>query len=508
MRVRGNQIGKLIWMLLVMCIAMAIPKTIAFAGEINSNEAGVIAAASGTFTYNGKEYKAGSAYLNSLTSYLSGDAIDLTAEQASEAISMMYANVANGVAQGYLYEVTDDSAVVTTENASTQTTEEQTIEEQTTEEQSTEENNDGSDKDTSDKDKKESEKKESTENGTSDSEIDVWEAMSNPTDTKKKLEERPEKEEAEVSVQMDQDEIVVTTKEQEQITISKDESFVPEWVLNATTVLAVLMFVITIVCAIILFATKCMCIKKRKSRKARPGHSKRRKIRHNTRAVLTITVAVSTIGVLLMVGIYITLFNKNAIMQNMQSSGYFRYAYSEYITSLAEDVQKSATEGTLDVAGMEKIQSYDEYLFAIKQSSLKALDGDMEIIVPDSNVAPYIYNLKVSYMKMFRMAGIFMILNVIIGIILMVYMDLRRERGVKHTAFSFLIASLVMGVFTLIMAIDKPYTEFYIEPDYLYLFLMECIERCITIMTSVTAFGVVVGALLIGVYKTMMNKKE
>lgn len=496
MRVRGNHIGKLILMVLVMCVAMTIPKTIAFAGGINSNEARVIAAASGTFTYNGKEYKAGSAYLNSLTSYLSGDAIDLTAEQADEAISMMYASVGNGVEQGYLYEVTDDSTTATTAESSTETTETQT----------TEEEKDGSDNDKSDNDNKDkdSEKKDSTE----DSELDVWEAMSNPTDTKKKLEERPEKDEAEVSVQMESDEIVVTTKEQEQITISKDGSIVPEWILNVTAVLAVVMFVITIGCAVILFATKCMCFKKRKGRKARPGHSKRRKIRHNTRAVLTITTAISAIGVLLMVGIYITLFNKNAIMQNMQSSGYFRYAYSEYISSLAEDVQKSAEDGNFDAANVDKIQSYDEYLFTIKQSSLKALDGDMEIIVPDSNVAPYIYNLKVSYMKMFRMAGIFMILNVIIGIILMVYMDLRRERGVKHTAFSFLIASLVMGVFTLIMAIDKPYTEFYIEPDYLYLFLMECIERCITIMTSVTAFGVVVGALLIGVYKTMMNKKE
>ena len=496
MRVRGNHIGKLILMVLVMCVAMTIPKTIAFAGGINSNEARVIAAASGTFTYNGKEYKAGSAYLNSLTSYLSGDAIDLTAEQADEAISMMYASVGNGVEQGYLYEVTDDSTTATTAESSTETTETQT----------TEEEKDGSDNDKSDNDNKDkdSEKKDSTE----DSELDVWEAMSNPTDTKKKLEERPEKEEAEVSVQMESDEIVVTTKEQEQITISKDGSIVPEWILNVTAVLAVVMFVITIGCAVILFATKCMCFKKRKGRKARPGHSKRRKIRHNTRAVLTITTAISAIGVLLMVGIYITLFNKNAIMQNMQSSGYFRYAYSEYISSLAEDVQKSAEDGNFDAANVDKIQSYDEYLFTIKQSSLNALDGDMEVVVPDSNVAPYIYNLKVGYMQMFRMAGIFMILNVIIGIVLMIFMDQRRERGVKHTSFSFLIASLVMGAFTLIMAISKPYTQLYIEPDYLYLFLMECIERCITIMTRVTAFGVVIGALLIGVYKTMMNKKE
>lgn len=497
MKVRGNHIGKLIVMILVMCIATTLPKTIAFAGGINGNEARVIAAASGTFAYNGKEYKAGSTYLNSLTSYLSGDAVDLTAEQADEAISMMYSSVGNGVEQGYLYEVTDASMA---ENSPVVTTEEQTADEQTTEEGEA-----ASDKADSNKDKV---KQGLTEDLLSDSELDVWEAMSNPTDTKKKLEKRPEKEEAEVSVQMESDEIVVTTKEQEQITISKEGSIVPEWFLNVLAVLAVGMFVITIGCAVILFVTKCMCFRKRKGRKARPGHSKRRKYRHNTRAVLTITTAISAIGVLLMVGVYIALFNKNAIMQNMQSSGYFRYAYSEYISSLAENVQKSVGEGNFDAADMDKIQSYDDYLFTIKQSSLNVLDGNMKVVVPDSNVAPYIYNLKVSYMRMFKVSGVFLILNIIIGIILMIFMDQRRERGIKHTAFAFLIASLVMGAFTLVVGISKPYTQFYIEPDYLYLFLMECIERCITIMTSVTAFGVVIGALLIGIYKTMMNKKE
>ena len=479
-----------IWMGLVFCISVLCPKMIAFAGEINGNEARVISAASGTFTYDGKTYRAGSAYINSLISYLSADDVDLTAEQANEAISMMYASIADGIEQGYLYEVTNNS---TTEDSSTETTDEQS---------------EKTNKDSSDKKDNEEQGDGSTETSSSNSEVDVWEAMSNPTDNKKKLEERPEKDKAEASVQMESDEIVVTTKGQGQITISKEGSIVPEWFLKAIAVLAVGIFAITIVCAVILFATKCMCFKKKKGRKPRPGHSKRRKYRHNTRAVLTVTTAISAIGVLLMIGVYMALFNKDAIMQNMQSSGYFRYAYSEYITSLAEEVQKSAAEGNLDAAGMEKIQSYEDYLFTIKQSSLKVLDGDMDVIVPDSNVAPYIYNLKVSYMQMFRMAGIFMILNVIIGIILMIFMDQRRERGVKHTAFSILSASLVMVVFTLVMTISKPYTQLYIEPDYLYLFLMECIQRCITIMTSVTAFGVVIGALLIGVYKTMMNKKE
>ena len=57
------------------------------------------------------------------------------------------------------------------------------------------------------------------------------------------------------------------------------------------------------------------------------------------------------------------------------------------------------------------------------------------------------------------------------------------------------------------MVLKKPYLHLYIEPDYLYLFLMECIKRCVAIMTSITAFAVVLGMVLVGVYKTLVNNQ-
>ena len=159
-----------------------------------------------------------------------------------------------------------------------------------------------------------------------------------------------------------------------------------------------------------------------------------------------------------------------------------------------------------EIKDVEPIQTYDEYLFTIKQNSLKVLAGNMDVVIPDSNVAPYVYNLKTCFVGIYVKAGISLILSVIFGILLMVFMDQRRERGVKHTAVAVLIASGIMAVLTLIMLVYKPYTLLYIEPDYLYLFLMECIDRCVTTLTSITAFGVVVGMVTLGIYKTMMNK--
>ena len=46
------------------------------------------------------------------------------------------------------------------------------------------------------------------------------------------------------------------------------------------------------------------------------------------------------------------------------------------------------------------------------------------------------------------------------------------------------------------------------EPDYLYLFIMECILWSVKVMTSISAFAVVFSMLLIGVYNSMKNKSN
>lgn len=495
-----NHLGIMILTIAFVCFGTLFPRMITFAGGINGNEARVISAASGTFTYNGKTYRAGSAYINSLVSYLSEDDVDLTSEQADEAISTMYASVADGIEQGYLYEV---GAEDTTENASTETTEETA----TTEEEQSDEKEDGSGKKN---DKTDSNSKNSSaekEDGSS-TDVNVWDTMSNPTENKNKLKKRPKKENASAAIEMEDEAIVVTTKDKEAISIPKTEPIIPNGYIIAIAVFSGILFTITVVCGAILFGTKCMSFRKPKSRKARPGHSKRRKIRHNTRAVLTVTTGISVLIAFLMLGIYISLFNQDAIMQNMQDSGYFRYAYSEYIADTADSVLQGSVDEMKENLKDTKIATYEEYSFTIKQNSLKVLGGNLDVVIPDSNVAPYVYNLKTSFVKLFQMSGFFVIGSIIFGVILMIFMDQRRERGVKHIAASVLAAGAVMAVFTLVMTINKPYMHIYIEPDYLYLFLMECVKRLVAVMTSITAFGVVLGMLLVGVFKTIAGSRS
>lgn len=92
-------------MLTLACVLTFAGATTAQAGEINANEARLVSAASGTFTYEGKTYIASPQYVSELRSYLCKDDVDLSAEDVSSLISDMYANVATGVQEGYLEEV-------------------------------------------------------------------------------------------------------------------------------------------------------------------------------------------------------------------------------------------------------------------------------------------------------------------------------------------------------------------------------------------------------------------
>ncbi len=545
----------LYWIItLAALVAVPCPRMITFAGEINGNEAGVISAASGTFTYDGKTYRAGSAYINSLTAYLSADDVDLDSDQASRAISMMYDSVAEGIERGYLYEV-GGSSTSEQETAPGQTTEagqpaetgengtafipgESTeilpgvdasteeitgasAEEGASLEEGTEEGSAGSSEekgkggksrksdksDKSGRDVKDGSTEEESEfpwaqaGETDPASIDVWEAMSNETAAKTKLQERPVKEDASATVKLDSEDIVITTGDGF-VTVSKVRQLIPDSVIMVMNGISLFLLAITVICGIILFMKKCMVFRKPKGRRARPGHTKRRRIRRYTRNVLTVTTTISLVGVFALLAIYISLFNQNTIMQNMQSSGYFNYAYSEYVSEIAK---KTLASG--DLKQSEDIMVYEDFLFNLKQNSIRILNGDTDVVIPDSNVAPYIYNMKRSYMMLFRQAGIYMILSLLLGIVLMIFMDQSRERGIKHTAVADLVASGILILFLGIMAVAKPYQGLYIEPDYLYLFIMECVRWSMKVMTSIIAFGVVLGMILIGVYKTVKNQR-
>lgn len=97
-----KQTKKWILCLMVILICGYLSTVSVRAGGLNGPESSLIAAASGTFTYNGQNYVASPDMLNQAINYLCQDGVDLTQEQADAAIGSMYGMVGQGVAQGYL----------------------------------------------------------------------------------------------------------------------------------------------------------------------------------------------------------------------------------------------------------------------------------------------------------------------------------------------------------------------------------------------------------------------
>lgn len=100
---------------------------VAYAGSLNENEAAVVSAAQGTFEHNGIKYQTDPVFVQQLISYLNQDEVDLNASQKDEAISMMFSNVGQGVAEGYLVPISGQDEQ---ENPEEQNNNEQNNEEQ------------------------------------------------------------------------------------------------------------------------------------------------------------------------------------------------------------------------------------------------------------------------------------------------------------------------------------------------------------------------------------------
>lgn len=93
-----------VWMLCGM-LGLLPGKNIYAEGSINSNEAAVLAALDGKFTYDGNEYVVDPSYKEALRAYFSKDGVDLSASQKSRCINEIAGNVGQAAAEGYLVKV-------------------------------------------------------------------------------------------------------------------------------------------------------------------------------------------------------------------------------------------------------------------------------------------------------------------------------------------------------------------------------------------------------------------
>ena len=101
--------GKRLALTAMLFLASVQPLT-AFAGSINGNEQELLNVISGTETYNGQTYRMKEEYIIQARAYFLQDDVDVTDEQKQKAIDTMYANIQQGIEEGYLIPVEEEPA--------------------------------------------------------------------------------------------------------------------------------------------------------------------------------------------------------------------------------------------------------------------------------------------------------------------------------------------------------------------------------------------------------------
>ncbi len=96
--------------LTAMLFLASVQPLTAFAGSINGNEQELLNVISGTETYNGRTYRMKEEYIIQARAYFLQDDVDVTDEQKQKAIDTMYANIEQGIEEGYLIPVEEEPA--------------------------------------------------------------------------------------------------------------------------------------------------------------------------------------------------------------------------------------------------------------------------------------------------------------------------------------------------------------------------------------------------------------
>lgn len=75
---------------------------------INANEQRVLDVAAGTFEYNGELYTVRPTYLKTLKNEFNKESVEITSEQADEAVRTIFGNIERGVKEGYLKKLSQE----------------------------------------------------------------------------------------------------------------------------------------------------------------------------------------------------------------------------------------------------------------------------------------------------------------------------------------------------------------------------------------------------------------
>ncbi len=506
------------------------------AGDLNADEARVVAAAGGTFTYEGKTYRAYRNYVNSLVSYLSDDDVDLTAAQADEVIAEMYDSIAEGIERGYLYEVTADTDASETATDEVGISEEAAVDETLSSE--------GDDETT------EQDISIDTPTGTMDEEVTSSEkdASAQVREDERIAIDQPQTEEASGTIVYDEetDTIIYHDADTGRTFSLPSITFPPDTSYYNTLIQMILLIMTCIVLGLtmILILAKCFPWQKKKRSRAHSryyvNYRRRRSIRLFVGHTFTVMLFASLFVSFLLLACRVSLFRDSFVEDHLISSGYYKYVY-QVMTDEIEDDLSGLPEEAWETTS--RVLTYDRFFTAAKEMTQKGLQGetaeyDTSALVEEmydelsdtsldtiemadtiycvmqamtgytaDMVGGTIYAIRYAMNDMIQKNLWLLVTDIVLMAFVLVAMDRYHHRGVRYISRAWLTASAFIVLISGYLLLVRPYERLYMEPEYLFLFFTDYLTRGLFIIAAVGVLGILSGIFLRLLMKTLQQKK-
>ena len=120
---------------------------------------------------------------------------------------------------------------------------------------------------------------------------------------------------------------------------------------------------------------------------------------------------------------------------------------------------------------------------------------------------PYISQLRKDIRQPFLISVIIIGVAFVLALVLNLFMDMKRERGVKALAVSDIIATLILLIAVVFIWIWYSNSKLFIEPDYLFNFIGDFIEWLVKVLVSISFFGAAIGMALVGLHNSMRKDR-
>lgn len=287
------------------------------------------------------------------------------------------------------------------------------------------------------------------------------------------------------------------------------------------------------------------------------------------RSILSIMMRIILIVCILLVfvasGLFSSLFRSSSVTQALNNSSYYEYAYTE----MAKNTVRILEENDIDSLALVDVLNYDDFVLVIKQQiqkQLSTLDEELSIEKTQDNVnakidqyyedaeekqlqesgteetkdekkarkvarkektnvitnsvmtnykkyadfypAHFIRQVKRDLRATFQIVLPIAGLTILINIFALYHLYRRRYKGIGYIGGSIAVAAFGSLIASGVIYKIKPYTNFYLSPEYLYQFVLRYLSQGVQTYLTISVFLLILAIVVLGLNRIIFPKKR